>query len=259
MCGRLRCCLIYEYEQYVEARKQLPKRNKRVGTPHGEGKVIDVFPLRDAVTVLGRGQPALRRRVRKSSRWKNGKRSKPKPKRAAPSRRAGPVIVARMGRRPTTPSPLTKLTKHSRRTRPVSLRTRIAPRVRFRTRGTNDRLGARRVSSNPRVATARSALAAVGRKSRVRIKDNKDKLTLMSDRPDDILCRRVMGIFAHPDDPEFFCGGTFAKWAAEGREITFVLATSGDKGSADLDYDLGTSGGNPRGGRTRRRGAPGRA
>ncbi len=46
--------------------------------------------------------------------------------------------------------------------------------------------------------------------------------------------QRVMGIFAHPDDPEFFCGGTFAKWAAEGREIVFVLATSGDKGSGDL-------------------------
>ena len=45
---------------------------------------------------------------------------------------------------------------------------------------------------------------------------------------------RVMGIFAHPDDPEFFCGGTFAKWAAEGKTITFVLATSGDKGSNDL-------------------------
>jgi cell fate regulator YaaT (PSP1 superfamily) len=52
MCGRLRCCLIYEYEQYVEARKQLPKRNKRVGTPLGEGKVIDVLPLQDAVTVI---------------------------------------------------------------------------------------------------------------------------------------------------------------------------------------------------------------
>jgi LmbE family N-acetylglucosaminyl deacetylase len=46
--------------------------------------------------------------------------------------------------------------------------------------------------------------------------------------------RRVMGIFAHPDDPEFFCGGTFAKWAAAGKEIVFVLATSGDKGSGDL-------------------------
>ncbi|MCD4686060.1 MAG: PIG-L family deacetylase [Anaerolineae bacterium] len=44
---------------------------------------------------------------------------------------------------------------------------------------------------------------------------------------------RVLGIFAHPDDPEFFCGGTFAKWAAEEKHITFVLATSGDKGSND--------------------------
>lgn len=52
MCGRLRCCLVYEYEQYVEARKQLPKRNKRVGTAQGVGKVIDVHPLLDAVTVL---------------------------------------------------------------------------------------------------------------------------------------------------------------------------------------------------------------
>ena len=26
MCGRLRCCLIYEYEMYAENRKQLPKR-----------------------------------------------------------------------------------------------------------------------------------------------------------------------------------------------------------------------------------------
>ena len=46
--------------------------------------------------------------------------------------------------------------------------------------------------------------------------------------------QRVMGIFAHPDDPEFFCGGTFAKWAAEGRYVIFVLATSGDEGSGDL-------------------------
>ncbi len=51
MCGRLRCCLIYEYEQYVEARKHLPKRNKRVVTPKGEGKVVDVLPLADKVVV----------------------------------------------------------------------------------------------------------------------------------------------------------------------------------------------------------------
>ncbi|MCG8379030.1 MAG: stage 0 sporulation family protein [Proteobacteria bacterium] len=51
MCGRLRCCLIYEYEQYVEARKELPKRGKRVGTPLGEGKVMDIYPLKQAVVV----------------------------------------------------------------------------------------------------------------------------------------------------------------------------------------------------------------
>jgi LmbE family N-acetylglucosaminyl deacetylase len=43
----------------------------------------------------------------------------------------------------------------------------------------------------------------------------------------------IMGIFAHPDDPEFFCGGSFARWAAEGHRVIFVLATSGDKGSSD--------------------------
>jgi cell fate regulator YaaT (PSP1 superfamily) len=52
MCGRLRCCLVYEYEQYVEASKNLPKVNKWIGTPHGEGKVIEVNPLKETVTVL---------------------------------------------------------------------------------------------------------------------------------------------------------------------------------------------------------------
>ena len=52
MCGRLRCCLIYEYEQYVEARKTLPKRNKRVVTPKGEGKVVDVLPMSNKIMVF---------------------------------------------------------------------------------------------------------------------------------------------------------------------------------------------------------------
>lgn len=51
MCGRLRCCLMYEYEQYVEARKTLPKKKKRVVTPVGEGRVVDVLPLKEAVVV----------------------------------------------------------------------------------------------------------------------------------------------------------------------------------------------------------------
>jgi cell fate regulator YaaT (PSP1 superfamily) len=51
ICGRLRCCLVYEYEQYVSARKELPKRNKVVMTPLGEGKVVDVNPLQMSVRV----------------------------------------------------------------------------------------------------------------------------------------------------------------------------------------------------------------
>lgn len=51
MCGRLRCCLVYEYEQYVEARKTLPKRGKLVVTPRGNGKVVDVVPLKGAIVV----------------------------------------------------------------------------------------------------------------------------------------------------------------------------------------------------------------
>jgi cell fate regulator YaaT (PSP1 superfamily) len=51
MCGRLRCCLIYEYEQYVEVRKETPKRGKRVITPMGDGKVIDQYPIKRSVMV----------------------------------------------------------------------------------------------------------------------------------------------------------------------------------------------------------------
>ena len=51
MCGRLRCCLVFENDYYVECRKKLPKKNKHVFTPQGEGKVLEVFPLRDAVLV----------------------------------------------------------------------------------------------------------------------------------------------------------------------------------------------------------------
>ncbi len=51
MCGRLRCCLVFEYEQYVEAKKQLPKVGKRIGTPYGVGRVRDVRALKDAVLV----------------------------------------------------------------------------------------------------------------------------------------------------------------------------------------------------------------
>jgi len=43
----------------------------------------------------------------------------------------------------------------------------------------------------------------------------------------------VLVVMAHPDDAEFGCGGTIAKWAAAGKEVNYVLCTSGDKGSSD--------------------------
>lgn len=51
MCDRLRCCLSYEYKHYVEALRRLPSRNRRVRTAYGEGEVIDVLPLKEAVLV----------------------------------------------------------------------------------------------------------------------------------------------------------------------------------------------------------------
>ena len=51
MCGRLRCCLVYEYEMYVEAKKRLPALRSKIGTPYGEGIVRDVRLLRDSVIV----------------------------------------------------------------------------------------------------------------------------------------------------------------------------------------------------------------
>jgi len=45
--------------------------------------------------------------------------------------------------------------------------------------------------------------------------------------------QRVLVVLAHPDDPEFFCGATLAKWAREGKEIHYLLLTCGDKGSDD--------------------------
>lgn len=42
--------------------------------------------------------------------------------------------------------------------------------------------------------------------------------------------QRILVILAHPDDPEFFCGATLARWARAGHEITYLLLTCGDKG-----------------------------
>jgi cell fate regulator YaaT (PSP1 superfamily) len=51
-CGRLKCCLVYEHDIYKELKKTLPKAGKRVTTPAGDGKVVELDVLRQRVRVL---------------------------------------------------------------------------------------------------------------------------------------------------------------------------------------------------------------
>ena len=48
---------------------------------------------------------------------------------------------------------------------------------------------------------------------------------------------RALAVAAHPDDVEFGCGGTFAKWAASGCEVFHLVCTDGSKGSWDPSED----------------------
>ena len=45
--------------------------------------------------------------------------------------------------------------------------------------------------------------------------------------------RNILIILAHPDDPEFFCGATIAKWVLEGHNVNYCLFTRGEKGIND--------------------------
>lgn len=45
--------------------------------------------------------------------------------------------------------------------------------------------------------------------------------------------QNILVVLAHPDDPEFFCGATLARWARAGHQINYFLLTCGDKGYND--------------------------
>ncbi len=51
MCGRLRCCLAYEHQVYIEESKLLPRLKSRVQTESGLGRVIDLDVLKGDVIV----------------------------------------------------------------------------------------------------------------------------------------------------------------------------------------------------------------
>jgi LmbE family N-acetylglucosaminyl deacetylase len=50
------------------------------------------------------------------------------------------------------------------------------------------------------------------------------------DYPGTVEFQRALVVFAHPDDAEFLCGGTVARWAREGTEVHYVCATDGSAG-----------------------------
>ncbi len=42
--------------------------------------------------------------------------------------------------------------------------------------------------------------------------------------------QKLLVILAHPDDPEFFCGASVARWINQGHAVHYCLLTNGDKG-----------------------------
>jgi len=61
----------------------------------------------------------------------------------------------------------------------------------------------------------------------------------MTEAPPDLWTEKqsILVILAHPDDPEFFCGATLARWALAGHQIDYCLLTCGDKGASDPQTD----------------------
>jgi cell fate regulator YaaT (PSP1 superfamily) len=51
MCGRLKCCLRYEYATYVELKRALPNLGRRVESVQGNGKVIRHNTLKQTVLI----------------------------------------------------------------------------------------------------------------------------------------------------------------------------------------------------------------
>lgn len=49
---------------------------------------------------------------------------------------------------------------------------------------------------------------------------------------------RALAIVAHPDDAEFQCGATFAKWSAAGCVVNHLVCTDGSKGTWDPNADI---------------------
>ncbi len=97
-CGRLLCCLAYEFETYCNLRKGLPKAGRKVVVDGVEGDVIDVNVLAQKVTV----------------RLADGRRLDIKAEEVAAGERLQPLVLGQ----PPTPSGGEPISARVRRERP---------------------------------------------------------------------------------------------------------------------------------------------
>ncbi|MYG34055.1 MAG: stage 0 sporulation protein, partial [Gemmatimonadetes bacterium] len=50
-CGRLMCCLMYEHESYVDARRRFPREGRILRTARGPERVVSVNIFRETITL----------------------------------------------------------------------------------------------------------------------------------------------------------------------------------------------------------------
>ncbi len=60
VCGRLMCCLRYEYEAYKDFKSRAPKKNATIETPDGPAKVVDLDVPREVVSLRVEGEKPVR-------------------------------------------------------------------------------------------------------------------------------------------------------------------------------------------------------
>lgn len=75
MCGRLRCCLAYEYEFYKDTRKGMPKHGSWVSSEPASGRVVDRNIIKQTVTV--QADNGIRTEILVANIWVNNKGNAP--------------------------------------------------------------------------------------------------------------------------------------------------------------------------------------
>ena len=82
VCGRLMCCLVYENDNYQEMKELMPRNGQRVMTPSGEGRVVDINPLKVSLMVELETQAVVEFPLNEISLLIDGKRDQGNNKRA---------------------------------------------------------------------------------------------------------------------------------------------------------------------------------